>query len=472
MSTFGGLSSSHRALTAARTGIEVAGQNIANVKTPGYTRQRAELVASPAPATIGLLAVPGARPGQGVSVTGVSRLADEVLNEAVREASAASGFHAVRHDAFETLETGLDEPGPNGLSARMQEFWAAWQDLGNSAGDGAAGAVVLEQGATLASRIADGYRAVASQWQSLRARAATMVEEVNHAAERVAELNDAIRRTTLAGGQPNELLDERDRIAADLASIAGGTVHDRGDGTVDVLVAGNPVVTGSNVNRLALSGPTTAGSGTPVSVEWERRPGTPIDLDGGELAGAVSVLAPAAGGAGGALAEALAAYDGIATALADRVNAVHRTGATPGGTTGLDFFAFDPGTPPGLGLRVLPTGVDGIAAANPGSGALDGTVADRIAGIGREAGGPDERWSGFVAGVGIAASAESSRAEVAALGLVSAAGRQQSGAGVDIDEENLALVTAQTAYQGAARVFTAVDEMLDVLINRTGLVGR
>lgn len=472
MSTFGGLSASHSALTAARTGIEVAGQNIANARTPGYTRQRAELAADALQGTVGVLALARKGPGQGVTVTGIARLSHELINENVREASASSGFHAVRADALEVLETGFAEPGANGLSARMQEFWASWQDLGNAAGDGAAAAVVLEQASSLAGRLADGARAVANQWSALRRDAATMVDEVNHAAARVAELNDAIRRAGLAGGSVNELLDERDRVAADLASIAGGRLHDRGDGTVDVLVAGNPVVTGSTVNRIVLAGPTTVDGTGAVSVQWERRPGTPIELDGGELAGAISVLAPAAAGTGGALAEALAAYDAVATALADRVNTVHRAGATPGGTTGLDFFAFDPGVRPALGLRVLPTDVSGIAAAAPGAGALDGTVADRIAAIGGSAGSPDERWTSFVAGVGIASGAESSRAETAALGVVGALGRQQSEAGVDLDEENLALVTAQTAYQGAARVFTAIDEMLDVLINRTGTVGR
>lgn len=472
MSTFGGLNTSHTALNAARTAVDVAGQNIANVKTPGYTRQRAELASSPVAGPIGVLALSRPGPGQGVMVTGIARLANEMLNEGVREASASSGYHATRAAALETLETGLREPGKDGLSARMQEFWASWQDLGNAAGDGAAAAVVLQQAATLAARIADGSRAVSSQWSALRKDASTMVDQVNHAAARVAELNDTIRRSTLAGGQVNELLDERDRVAADLASIAGGQVYDRGDGTVDVLVAGNPIVTGTTANRLVLAGPTTPGGTGAVSVQWERRPGTAIDLDGGELAGALSMLAPASGGTGGPLNEALASYDAVATALAEQVNAVHRTGATPNGTTGLDFFAFDPGVPAALGLRVIPTDVSGIAAALPGAGAKDGTIADRIAGIGRAAGSPDEVWGSFVGKVGIASGAESSRAQVAALGLVDAVGRQQSESAVDLDEENLALVTAQTAYQGAARVFTAIDEMLEVLITRTGVVGR
>ncbi|WP_350348533.1 flagellar hook-associated protein FlgK [Agromyces sp. G08B096] len=471
MSTFAGLTTSYTGLSAARAAIELAGQNITNVHTPGYTRQRVDLSANPALGTVGVLALPRSGAGQGVTVTGISRLADDLLTASVRTASAAAGYHASRSDLLAQLEDGLHEPGANGLSAQLQEFWASWQDLGNAAGDGAAAAVVIEEATALASRIGEGYRAVADQWKAARADAAAMVEDVNQAAARVAELNDVIRRTSLGGGSVNELLDERDRVAGDLAALAGGVVHDRGDGTVDVLVAGNPVVAGTVAHRVALAGPTTPGGG-PVQLEWERRPGTPIALDGGALAGTVSMLAPASGGSGGPLAEALASYDAFATTLAAQVNAVHRQGVTTTGATGLDFFATDPALPPALGLRVVPTGADGIAAAAPGAGALDGSNADRIAQLAKGAGSPDAVWSAFVARVGVTAGAEHDRAAVTELGRASALARQLSTSSVDLDEENLNLVAAQTAYQGAARVFTAIDEMLDVLVNRTGLVGR
>lgn len=471
MSTFSGLNTSYTALVAARTAIEVAGQNIANVKTPGYTRQRAELVSNPALGYVGLFAPPKPGVGQGVNVGGIARLADGVVDRLVRTTSATAGFHGVRAAALASLEQGFSEPGPNGISAQLQEFWAAWQDLGNHAGSSAASAVVLEEAGALASRIAAGHRAATDQWKSLRGEAAVMTDRVNAAAADVAELNRTIRSTLLAGGNVNELLDQRDRLALELADLAGGVVDERADGTVDVLVGGNPVVTGTTAHRVVLTGPTTPGG--VVALEWERRPGAAVALDDGALGGALSMLAPAdAGGTGGALAEAAAAYDRLATRLAEQVNAVHRTGATTGGATGLDFFALDPGVPPALGLRVVPTDASGIAAGAVGGGALDGSIADAISGIGLREDAPDALWSAFVAGVGVTSKAEAGRAMVAGLAAGNAFARQQSGASVDLDEENLGLVLAQTAYQGAARVFTAIDEMLDTLVNRTGIVGR
>ncbi len=74
--------------------------------------------------------------------------------------------------------------------------------------------------------------------------------------------------------------------------------------------------------------------------------------------------------------------------------------------------------------------------------------------------------------MGSASRTASSEATLTGLALTSARTQQQSGAGVDLDEENVNLLSYQHAYQGAARVLTAVDEMLDTLINRVGLVGR
>ncbi|WP_216363154.1 flagellar basal body protein, partial [Arthrobacter sp. Hiyo1] len=70
MSTFGGLNTAYLGLTAAQQGINVAGQNIANAGTDGYTRQRIEQSAVGAPARTGLFAA-GTQAGQGVSVDGI-----------------------------------------------------------------------------------------------------------------------------------------------------------------------------------------------------------------------------------------------------------------------------------------------------------------------------------------------------------------------------------------------------------------
>ena len=77
-----------------------------------------------------------------------------------------------------------------------------------------------------------------------------------------------------------------------------------------------------------------------------------------------------------------------------------------------------------------------------------------------------------MAQIGTQSASAGSRSTVAESARASAETAQQSGASVDTDEETVSMLAFQRAYQGAARVLTAMDEMLDTLINRTGTVGR
>jgi flagellar hook-associated protein 1 FlgK len=197
-----------------------------------------------------------------------------------------------------------------------------------------------------------------------------------------------------------------------------------------------------------------------------------VSLDAGEMAGAISMLAPENGGTGGALAEAAEQYNKFADYLAGAVNTVHLAGHTTDGTTNLAFFSFDAGVPSALGLRVVPTDVTGLATAAPGAGNLDGSNADAIASLGTGNASPDNVWSSFVTRTGVASRSEMQQAVLGELAASAAVGNQLSNASVDLDEENINMLTHQVAYQGAARVMTAIDEMLDTLINRTGVVGR
>ena len=186
-------------------------------------------------------------------------------------------------------------------------------------------------------------------------------------------------------------------------------------------------------------------------------------------------------GTGGKLAEMSNSLDAIALELATRVNKVQSEGQTVSGTTGPPFFSFDNDNP-ATSLTVVATGAADLATGTPGGGALDGSNALRLSGLGGAKDGPDALWTavtnvslvsvGAVIGVGVASKSAARQALASAVAASTAAGAQMSVSAVSLDEENVSLLTSQHAFQGAARVMTAVDEMLDTLINRTGIVGR
>ncbi|TFC53507.1 MULTISPECIES: flagellar hook-associated protein FlgK [unclassified Cryobacterium] len=483
MSTFGGLNTAYSGLVAARAGLDVVGQNIANVNTEGYTRQRVTTSATNAAARAGLVAW-GATPGTGVSVDGIARLGSATLDAKVRATAATAGYTAVRANALGSVENSLKEPGVNGLSHQLQEFWAAWQDLVNGADPAASAGLLLGEAGQLTSQITAGYRAVTDEWAVVRGSADALVTEVNGAAAQVGELNGIIRQTLASGGSANELIDKRDALTATISAITGASVRPQANGTVDVLIGGNPLVSGTDVQTLAVVGPTTMPTASDatnaVRVVWTHRPET-VGIDGGELAGALSLLGPAdSAGTGGALAQAAASYNGFAVHLADTVNGIHLDGVTSTGELGGKFFEYVNGNA-AASLRVVPTNADEIAAGAVGAGAANGANADKIAQLGTThavdkdglpVSSPNSVWSEFVTRLGVATGIELAQASSANLSATAAVTLQLSNSSVDIDEENVNLLTFQHAYQGAARVMTAVDEMLDTLINRTGLVGR
>lgn len=464
MSTFSGLNTAHLGLNAARQGMDVIAQNIANKATPGYTRQQVDQASLPPIQNGQGLAV-----GQGVHVTGINRTGDSILDARVRDATASQAYWDIRANAASQVEAFMAEPTEQGLAAEMSKFWAAWQDLSNTPDSASAGAVVITEGQTLAGQIASGYTAVSDQWAQARQSVDQTVESLNAAADEVASLNAQIRNAQAAGRNANELIDVRGLIVEDLARMSGATATVEPDGTMTVRLDGNALVQGDNVQRVVAAGPSDISSGEPVTIAWEHRPGVPLQGISGELGGTLSVLAPASDG--GVLAQAAQVYNDVATELAAQTNAQHQAGVTAGGDPGGPFFALDTGAPPALGLRVVPTQGGELATAEQGSGALDASNADKLGQLGQQAGSPDEMWSSFVVQLGANTAGDKQRAAVSEIASHAAISAQQSVASVDIDEETVNLMTLQTAYQASSRVLTAIDEALSTLINRTGKVG-
>ncbi|MGA7204723.1 MAG: flagellar hook-associated protein FlgK [Specibacter sp.] len=468
MSTFSGLNTALSGLNAARTGLNTVGQNLTNVNTPGYTRQRAEFsgLGAPARSTLNDL---GVKTGQGVGVTGISRLGDAFLDARVRTSFSAAGYTSARAGALNSIEETINEPGPNGISTQLQEFWTSWGGVANSPGDTGSTAVLLNKAQTLVQSIAAGYKAMDSQWSQTRSSADAVVADINNTATQVASLNKAIRSATATGTPSNELVDQRNTLTARIAQLTGGTVRDLPDGTNEVLLGGNALVSGTTANGVKLSGANSMADGGPVQLEWAHRPGA-IDLDGGKLAGLLSVLKPASDG--GVIAQTAESYNTMAQKLAGTVNAVYKAAVAPNGDKDKNFFEVAPGGPAALGLSVGPKDASNLAVGAQDAGGKDGSMAAAIALLGMGKDSPDALWSGIVVRTGVDIQAGLQQAVLADTSLTNALASQQSNASVDIDEENVNLLSFQHAYQAAARVMTAIDESLDVLINQTGRVGR
>ena len=187
----------------------------------------------------------------------------------------------------------------------------------------------------LASTIATGYKAADAAWTNTRSQINGLATELNSTADQVAALNRTIRSTVAAGGNANDLIDQRAQLTATIAQIAGGKVVDRGDGTVDVTVGGNLLVAGTDANHVQVTGATTlvGAAASPVQLEWAQHPGRSVELDKAGLR-----RQPRPGGSGerhpeleDRSPETAASYNQLATSLATQVNAIHNAAATTDG---------------------------------------------------------------------------------------------------------------------------------------------
>ncbi|WP_336921763.1 flagellar hook-associated protein FlgK [Aquipuribacter sp. SD81] len=469
MSSFAGLHTALSGLVAQRYGLDVTGANVANANTPGYSRQRVVMDPSTPVTTGTALFSRWDGPGTGVRVTDLQRVNDELVTQRVRQETSTAAFMDVDRAAWSRFEVALGEPGDTGLAARLSTFWSSWQDLANSPGTAAARSQVLQAGAAVADTLHGLGAAVTQAWTDARAQVGQLLGEVDATARAVADLNAAIRDATAAGGSVNELLDQRDQLVLRLSELTGATARPGDLGTVDVFVGGTAVVRGDRTTGLSLSAGAAGSidevlSGGAVSVTGAA--GAPVDVPGGRIGALLDSLHRTWPGV-------MQRLDATAADVASQVDTVHSTGLTQDGTAAGAFFtASDGGPVTARSITVAVTDPRDVAAASGGAGALDGSLADALGRIGQGPGSPDAAWRQLVGDVGSAAQAAERRSDSQKVVVRDVTAAREAVSGVDIDEELTNMVMFQRAYEGAARMLTAVDEALDTLINRTGVVGR
>lgn len=460
MSTFSGLGTAYSGLVAARAALEVTAQNVSNANTTGYTRQRVDQSANVL-ATSATYAT-NQSAGDGVSVTGVSRITNAIVNAQVNTTAATSAYWSTTSSAISSVETSLNEPSTDGLSSQLSTFWNAWQSYGNSVGStttsttASAASVLIGAGQDVASTIATGYSAVQSAWSDERTSLATNVATINSTASQIAGLNQQITVLSASGGNTNALLDQRDAAVTTLAGLTGATTRSNSDGTIDVLVGGNALVSGTQARQLSLSSTPTdvsqVSSTTPVTISWSGTT-TAVSVGGGTVAAQLTDLSAANGsGTGGVYAEAAKIYNDLASSVADQVNGLT---APSGSTTGAPFFTYTAGSAAAT-LAIVPTGASGIPA--------DAMTADAVSQLGTASASPDDAWATYVSRVGSQSASASARSTSADTAATTATAAQTSTSGVDLDEETSNLVIYQHAYQASARVISTINDILDTLM--------
>jgi flagellar hook-associated protein 1 FlgK len=465
VSTFSGLNAATTALWAQRRALDVTGQNISNVNTAGYSRQRVDMQA------IGGSAVPafystGNGIGGGVNADDVIRIRDMFLEGRGHTERANNPRLTEEAGALAQVETAFREPGEYGIQSLLADMWDGWGDVQNAPDTGAARAQVIQQMDTLVGGLHFASASLDAQWNQTRENLTVLVKDVNAAASTVADLNQAIQRATQLGIPSNDLADQRDLLVMGLAESVGATVRQGKDGMVDVVVGGMTLVAGNSASQLAVSGTVDpAGTG-----------GDPVRLVtavGGYTVGASGT----AGGQLTAMNAIFPKYQGelntLAGGLATAMNALHAEGFDKLGNAGGAIFQSADGNPiTAANIKLAFTDPDKISASGIGGGPnTDNSNADRIAQLRALTDGPDADYRKLVVTLGVEAAVANRTLSIQSVITTQVDAARESVAGVNIDEEMTNMLSFQHAYSAAARLVTSIDEMLDQLINRTGRVG-
>ncbi|MDI6874888.1 MAG: flagellar hook-associated protein FlgK [Actinomycetota bacterium] len=468
-STFFGLQIAFSGLRTQRKVMETISHNIANASTAGYTRQRVELTASPPyPLETSLYFHVRHQQGTGVEAKKIVRVADAFIDYQLREQMGLLQEKQQMADVISQVEGIFGEPGEQGLGSALAAFFSGWEELTLNPESLAVRRSLIYQGEALAgafNRLGAEIRALQG---NLDFELVSSVASINHHASYLADINGKIRRMAGSGVNPNDLLDERDRLLSELQKLVFVHVVQQENGEVDVYMGNRALVRGDAVYRVAAE---EEASGY-HRLTWETD-GRPLEVRGGSLYAVYEMRDEYLPG----LREEL---NRLTETLAQRVNQLHSegydlAGNAVAGTPFQDFF---------LGstleeIRVNPALLEdpsGIAASL-GTGPGDAENARRIASL------RDERtmfgeytfmdyYRGVVARVGTDARAMYADLENTKILTSQVEKWRESVSGVNLDEEMVRLQEALHAYQAAARAVTAMDDAIATLIQGMGIVGR
>ncbi|RQW85422.1 MAG: flagellar hook-associated protein FlgK [Geobacter sp.] len=460
-------------VTMARVAMEVTSENIANVNTPGYSRQKTVFETAPVTTANGFPL------GTGVQLASVQRSHDDLLQLQLVKGNSQYGESETKQTALSQIEPFFNEVTNDGLGQAMEDFFNSWQDLSVTPQGSAERQAVLSRSQVLVDTFHQMNTNLNDSLSSADRSLEGLTADITDKAKSIASLNEQILQTERLGGNANELRDQRDYLTQELAKKVGVSYSEQSDGTQTVtlpggeaLVQGNSFATlstevdaGTGLNKIMLT-PVGGGASSDITATI----GGP-DNSLGEIGGTLQVRDEIVPGY-------LAKLDEMARQLVTNVNSQHSSGY---GLDGTQNNFFDPAkiTSADIALdstlttnKIAAAGQDPTTVSGPGdntsafalaqlkSGSFSFTVDGKTTSATLSS-----FYNGFVSSVGIDTenAANSTAQNDSFLRQLNAL--RESNSGVSLDEEMANLIKYQRAFEASAKVINTASEMLDTVMN-------
>lgn len=462
-----------RGMQTQRQALTTTSSNIANANTPGYSRQKAQIVNQPANLVHGLPI------GSGVEVKKVVRVHDDFVQRQLVDENQNLGSSRVKAEMLSRFEALTTQEGHN-LGESINKFFNDYRQLSTNVENPSLREVVRGSAESLARGFRQMSQSLEMGRRELDLRVEDVVNQININAKEIAELNKSILTAQSRGESPNELMDRRDMLTRDLAQKVDLQVTEDQSGQKTIL-AGNAVLVQGvdhyelSVRRTATEGEKSAGKMSVFIGQGEHPRDVSRTIKNGELAGLMQAREKV-------IDPAIRKLDTIAFQVAHKVNNLHEEGVGVDGSSSRKLFK-DPGESAEHAAFHFDLNTDikenheRIAAGYSDSAPGDNRLALAIADLQNERLSADhelgdisnltvnESVNNLVAQVGISTQHENQLFEHQRAIVDQLENYRESFSGVNLEEEALDMIKYQTVFNASAKAMKVGEDMIETILS-------
>lgn len=439
-----------QALLVEQGALATTSNNIANVNTPGYSRE-VPVFTEATPVELG-----GIVYGQGVTLKSIDSIRDRLLELRILDESQQQN-HASTQTAFLNQVQALFSNSSRGIGSDVTAFFNSLNQLSTDPTNLPLRQAVLTAGNNLANDFHNTVSQLSDIQNNLNQNVVQSVNNINRLTTEIARLNVQVHALTSLGKDAGALEDQRNELVNQLSQITDVHVIKTEQDETITTGSGTALVVGGQSFALSVS-QVSSGDQHVFALGQD----ITVSLKGGQIGGLFAVRDQA-------IPDVLSQLNDMASGFAANFNAAHHQGFDLSGAAGQDFFQpVAAGAGAALSFGVAITDPNAIAASSDGAPGSNGNI-QKLLDVQNQAlpsgKNPDDSYAALVFSVGDAAAQAKAEMDASSLSLQQLKDQRQGVSGVSIDEESTNLIRYQHAFSAAARVITTIDQMTQTVIN-------
>jgi len=447
-------------LSVDEAALNVTSNNIANVNTPGYTRETLD-VAESTPETVGQISY-----GTGVTLQGIKSVRDNILTSRIAEENGQQTQSQGYVNTMTQVEAMFNDDSGSGLQSVLSGFYNSLSSLSTNPTSSSLRESVITSAQNLASAFNQDSTNLQTISTSLDNQVSADLSQVNSLTSQIAQLNVQIGEANAASNSGSNsdtagmLQDQQSQLVQTLSGLIGTQVTQTTNGMITVSTANGTALVAGN-QSFVLQGQT--GTTTGHLDVYSGSTNITSSLSGGDIAGLIQARDKGIAGVQSQL-------DTLAAGISNTVNAQSTAGYDASGVAGVDLFTAPPASGAGAAATMAvnikqPSQIAAASTVAAGDGSNALAMANLQSAAMTNGQNPIDYYSNLVSTVGNDVSEATSQNTAQGLVLQQLQQQQSSESGVSLDEEAVNLIQYQQAYQASARVISTVSTLITTLMS-------